>query len=65
MDRTSVQLRTLSLRRIWRRGQPRRWRAPPGFVRRTGLAQLARFGLAITGKPLLELKTLELKTKDA
>jgi hypothetical protein len=26
-------------------------------VRRTGLAQLARFGLAITGKPLLELKT--------
>jgi len=57
VDRTSVQLRTLSLRRIWRRGQPRRRRAPPGSVRRTGLAQLARFGLAITGKPLLELKT--------
>jgi len=52
-----VQLRTLSLRRIWRRGHPRRRRAPPGSVRRTGLAQLARFGLAITGKPLLELKT--------
>ena len=54
MDRTSVQLRTPSLRR---RGQPRRRRAPPESLRRTGLTRLARFGLAITGKPLLELKT--------
>ena len=57
MDWTSVQLKNPSLRRICRRGQPRRRRAPPWSVRRTGLAQLARFGLAITGKPLLELKT--------
>ena len=54
VDRTSEQLRTPSIRR---HAQPRRRRAPPGSLRRTGLAQLARFGLAITGKPLLELKT--------
>ena len=61
MNRTSVQLRIMSLRAG---RQPRRRRARSGVMRRIGdgcaaesrLAQLARFGLAITGKPLLELK---------
>lgn len=57
MDRNIVQLRTPTIRRIRRHGHPCRRRAPPGSLRRTGLAQLARFGLAITGMPLLELKT--------
>ena len=64
MDRTSVHLTTASIRRVRRHGQPGRDRAQPGSTRWTGdrsggesrLAQLARFGLAITGKPLLELK---------
>lgn len=64
MDRTSVHLTTASIRRARRHGQLGRHRAQPGFMRWTGdrsagesrLAQLARFGLAITGKPLLELK---------
>jgi hypothetical protein len=55
-----VQLRTTTIRRR----QRCRWRAQPGSIHRTDagsaaesrLAQLARFGLAITGKPLLELK---------
>lgn len=57
----SVQLKTTSARAC---RQPRRRRARPSVIRWTGdgsaaenrLAQLARFGLAITGKPLLELK---------
>jgi len=64
VNRTSVQsvpLKTTSTRAC---RQPRRRRARPGVIRWTGdgsaaenrLAQLARFGLAITGKPLLELK---------
>jgi len=61
VNRTSVQLRTTSIRAG--RHQRRR-RARCGVIGRTGggsaaenrLAQLARFGLAITGKPLLELK---------
>ena len=61
MNRTRVQLRTTSVRAG---RQARRRRARSGVIRRTGgrcaaenrLAQLARFGLAITGKPLLELK---------
>jgi hypothetical protein len=60
VNRTIVLPRTT----IIRRRQRRRWRAQPGSIRRTDagsaaegrLAQLARFGLAITGKPLLELK---------
>jgi hypothetical protein len=61
VNRANVQLRTASVRR---HGQPYRRPARPGSQRRTGdwsaaqsrLAQLARFGLAITGKPLLEPK---------
>ena len=63
VNRTSVQslqLKTTSTRAC---RQPRRRRARPSVIRWTGdsaaenrLAQLARFGLAITGKPLLELK---------
>ena len=57
----SVQLKTPSTRDC---RLPRRRRARPSVIRWTGdgsaaehtLAQLARFGLAITGKPLLELK---------
>ena len=57
----SVQVRTTSIRAGRHAG---RRRARPGVIRWTGdgsaaenrLAQLARFGLAITGKPLLELK---------
>ena len=64
MDRTSVHLKTASIRRARRHGQPGRHGAQPASMRWTGdrsagesrLAQLARFGLAITGKPLLELK---------
>jgi len=64
VNRTSVQslqLKTTSTRAC---RQPRRRRARPSIIRWTGdgsaaanrLVQLARFGLAITGKPLLELK---------
>jgi len=58
-------VRIASIRRVRRKGPPCGRRTQPGPVRRTGddrsvaesrLAQLARFGLAITGKPLLELK---------
>jgi len=57
----SVQVKTTSTRAC---RQPRRQHVRPGVIRWTGdgsaaenrLAQLARFGLAITGKPLLELK---------
>jgi len=64
MNRTSVQsvlFKTPSTRAC---RPPRRRRARPSVIRWTGdvsaaenrLAELARFGLAITGKPLLELK---------
>jgi hypothetical protein len=61
VNQTSVQLR---IARVRRHGQPCRGRDRSGSIRRTldrsaaesRLAQLARFGLAITGKPLLELK---------
>jgi len=57
-------VRTASIRRVRRQGRACRRRTQSDPVRRTGdnrsvesrLAQLARFGLAITGKPLLELK---------